>query len=267
MSYLLPVSVVAINDLIPFQGHSEKLTLVPLRKSSGDTTHDVLLECSPEQFLDVVYLFCEDVVVDFLHQRTDVLGCLRQDSLFSEVLDSFVPTSRLTVCLNDTLYLVTLGRIALAPLDLVYFLEVIADYLTLQQLAVCVRLGVVTTDMPLVIDEIDEFGVKEFCMDCGRCAKTCPGKAISSRGMEEADGVLRWKINAEECYRRWRSLGTDCAICIANCPFTYGIPQDLIESIKKSKEVRAEILKDFEEKYGIRPIIREDAEWLDRSGD
>ena len=126
----------------------------------------------------------------------------------------------------------------------------------------CVRLGVVTTDMPLVIDEIDEFGVKEFCMDCGRCAKTCPGKAISSREMEEADGILRWKINAEECYRRWRSLGTDCAICIANCPFTYGIPQDLIESIKKSKEVRVEILSDFEEKYGIRPIIREDAEWL-----
>ena len=50
--------------------------------------------------------------------------------------------------------------------------------------------------------------------------------------MVEEDGVLRWKINAEECYRRWRSLGTDCGLCIANCPFTYGISKDLISNIK-----------------------------------
>lgn len=126
----------------------------------------------------------------------------------------------------------------------------------------CVRLGVVTTDMPLVPDERKNFGVKEFCMDCGRCAKTCPGKAISSREMEEADGILRWKINAEECYKRWRSLGTDCAICIANCPFTYGIPEEMVSRIKISPEIRKKILAEFEEKYGIRPIIREDPQWL-----
>jgi len=128
----------------------------------------------------------------------------------------------------------------------------------------CIRLGVVTTDMPLVPDERKDFGVKEFCTDCGRCAKTCPGKAISSREMEEADGILRWKINAEECYKRWRSLGTDCAICIANCPFTYGIPEDMVSRIKTSPETRKKILEDFEEKYGIRPIIREDPQWLTR---
>lgn len=126
----------------------------------------------------------------------------------------------------------------------------------------CIRLGVVTTDMTLITDERQDFGVKEFCTDCGRCARTCPGKAISKTDMEEKDGVLRWKINAEECYRRWRCLGTDCAICIANCPFTYGIQKDLILNIKTSKETRDSILKEFEEKYGIRPIIREDVEWL-----
>ncbi|MBP1744214.1 MAG: 4Fe-4S ferredoxin [Firmicutes bacterium] len=126
----------------------------------------------------------------------------------------------------------------------------------------CVRLGVVTTDMPLLTDEAEEFGVREFCSDCGRCARTCPGKAISSREMEEYDGVLRWKINPEECYRRWRSLGTDCGICIANCPFTYGIAEELLSKIKFSPESRAEVLKSFEAKYGIRPIIREDPEWL-----
>ena len=126
----------------------------------------------------------------------------------------------------------------------------------------CIRLGVVTTDMPILPDVRKDFGVKEFCMDCGRCSKTCPGKAISSNEMEEKDGLLRWKINAEECYRRWRSLGTDCAVCIANCPFTYGISEDLVSNIKSSAETRKNILEDFEEKYGIRPIIREEPEWL-----
>lgn len=126
----------------------------------------------------------------------------------------------------------------------------------------CIRLGVVTTDMPLITDEPSDFGVKEFCMDCGRCALTCPGKAISKRDMEENDGMLRWKINAEECYRRWRSLGTDCAICIANCPFTYGISPEQLDGFKASPETRAEVLKSFEKEYGIRPIIREDADWL-----
>ena len=126
----------------------------------------------------------------------------------------------------------------------------------------CVRLGVVTTDMPLIADEKHDFGVKEFCSDCKRCSRTCPGKAISSGEMEEKDGITRWKINAEECYRRWRCLGTDCAICIANCPFTYGIENELISQIKTSPETRGKILKDFDDKYGIRPIVREDAEWL-----
>jgi reductive dehalogenase len=128
----------------------------------------------------------------------------------------------------------------------------------------CVRLGVVTTDMPLVPDQREDFGVKEFCTDCGRCARTCPGKAISKTEMEDHEGVLRWKINAEECYRRWRCLGTDCAICIANCPFTYGIQEELISKIKSSKETRENILREFEEKYNIRPIIREDIDWIDK---
>ncbi len=126
----------------------------------------------------------------------------------------------------------------------------------------CVRLGVVTTDIPLIVDELEEFGVKELCNDCGRCAKTCPGKAISKNEIEEIDGILRWKINAEECFRRWRSLGTDCGICIANCPFTYSISKEQLSEIKSSHEARQKILKDFNEKYGIRPIIREDADWI-----
>jgi ferredoxin len=74
------------------------------------------------------------------------------------------------------------------------------------------------TEMPMLLDTPEDFGVIEFCLDCG--------------------------------------------LCIANCPFTYGISEDLISNIKSSSETRGNILKDFEERYGIRPIIREEPEWL-----
>lgn len=124
-----------------------------------------------------------------------------------------------------------------------------------------IRLGIVTTDMPLNIDDPKELGIKEFCKSCGRCVKTCPGKAIPSGDEVEIEGIKRWKINAEECYRRWRSLGTDCGICLANCPFSDDIPRDKIEKIH-SEDVRKEILEDFEKKHGVRPYIREKPPWL-----
>jgi hypothetical protein len=41
-----------------------------------------------------------------------------------------------------------------------------------------VRLGVVTTDLPLLPDRKLLFGVTDFCGLCGNCAVCCPGKAI-----------------------------------------------------------------------------------------
>nr|WP_276576022.1 reductive dehalogenase domain-containing protein [Oceanirhabdus seepicola] len=119
-----------------------------------------------------------------------------------------------------------------------------------------VRLGIVTTDMPLIPDGKVDFGLQEFCDKCGLCAMTCPGKSISKGTKEMVDGVLRWKINMEECYRRWRSLGTDCGICLCNCPFSMGIEKNKIEEIKKNPEVIQEIINEYKEEYGVRPIIR-----------
>ncbi|QZY57254.1 4Fe-4S dicluster domain-containing protein [Crassaminicella profunda] len=124
-----------------------------------------------------------------------------------------------------------------------------------------VRLGVVTTDLPLICDERDEFGLEEFCSVCNRCVRTCPGKAIPSGEKKEIEGTKRWQIQSEECYRRWRALGTDCGICLANCPFSDEIPKELIENIGKPS-VREKILKEYNKKHGIRPIIREKPDWL-----
>ena len=85
-----------------------------------------------------------------------------------------------------------------------------------------VRLGVVTTDLPLTSDEAGfDASVLDFCQACKKCADTCPVRAIPSGDREEIDGALRWRIDQEVCYRYWCVTGTDCARCMALCPYSY----------------------------------------------
>jgi ferredoxin len=125
-----------------------------------------------------------------------------------------------------------------------------------------IRLGVVTTDIPLVPDTRDNFGMIDFCIECQRCSKTCPGRAIPSDGQKEIDGVLRWKITPEECYKRWRLMGSDCGVCLASCPFSAEVQRELVEKMKYSPEARQEILEHFNKKHGIRPYIKDAPDWM-----
>lgn len=125
-----------------------------------------------------------------------------------------------------------------------------------------VRLGVVTTNIPLMTDAPIDFGLTTFCTECGICSRTCPGKAISKEDPKDYEGVQGFKINHEECYRRWRSIGTDCGICIANCPFSDYVDLSLIDKMKDDAKVREKIIKDFKEKYPIRPYLRGNPDWM-----
>ena len=89
-----------------------------------------------------------------------------------------------------------------------------------------VRLCKVFTDLPLECDSYYPFGVVEFCKSCKVCAKNCPSQAISHGDMttegpniSSHSGVLRWYINAEKCYRYWKTRRVDCIQCIRICPF------------------------------------------------
>jgi reductive dehalogenase len=85
-----------------------------------------------------------------------------------------------------------------------------------------VRLGVVTTDLPLIPDgRSDDAPVLDFCRVCKKCADTCPVRAIPTGDREEIDGALRWRINHELCFRYWNATGTDCGRCMALCPYSY----------------------------------------------
>ncbi|MBD3166751.1 4Fe-4S dicluster domain-containing protein [bacterium] len=84
-----------------------------------------------------------------------------------------------------------------------------------------VRIGAVTTDLPLPQSEPVDLGVQHFCAICGKCATNCPSRALSLGEKENVRGVKKWPTNVERCYRYWRSVGTDCGICMAVCPFSH----------------------------------------------
>ncbi|WP_160719601.1 4Fe-4S dicluster domain-containing protein [Isachenkonia alkalipeptolytica] len=125
-----------------------------------------------------------------------------------------------------------------------------------------VRLGVVTTDLPLVADNKESFGIPEFCRLCKRCAQSCPGKAIPSGEQTLIDGEPRWRISDTACYQRWRMLGTDCGICVASCPFSIGLDQESVRKMGDSPEVMRQLLRDFNQKHPLRPVNRDPVKWF-----
>jgi len=85
-----------------------------------------------------------------------------------------------------------------------------------------VRVNVVTTDIPLLIDKRQYRGYMiDFCRYCKKCAAVCPGRAISEEDREIHNGAFGWKINHEKCFNLWCKTGTDCGRCMAMCPFSH----------------------------------------------
>ena len=83
-----------------------------------------------------------------------------------------------------------------------------------------VRLGAVTTNMPLIPDKPVSFGVIDFCESCRKCAENCPSGAIAKGDKKYVRGVEKWTVNQEACYTYWRKTGTDCAVCVNVCPYS-----------------------------------------------
>lgn len=83
-----------------------------------------------------------------------------------------------------------------------------------------VRTAVVTTDLDLIEDKPVNFGVQHFCEICKKCAENCPSQSIESGDKIEIRGTTKWQSKMEGCYQYWRSMGTDCAICLAVCPYS-----------------------------------------------
>ena len=93
-----------------------------------------------------------------------------------------------------------------------------------------VRLGVVTTDLPLIPDgRTGDMSILDFCRICEKCHECCPPKAIPKGDRVEIDGAVRWRINFAMCFRYWSAVGTDCARCMSVCPYSH--PDNLMHNL------------------------------------
>jgi ferredoxin len=126
-----------------------------------------------------------------------------------------------------------------------------------------VRIGVVTTDMPLALTEYGpDPTVEEFCRLCEKCAKVCPSQAIPY-----GDRGSRWKIDSESCFTYWCESGTDCGRCVITCPYAHpdtGVHRLVRAAIRRSPLLRrlATPLDDLA--YGTRPRPHPVPEWMER---
>jgi hypothetical protein len=64
-------------------------------------------------------------------------------------------------------------------------------YLLTKKLGPRVRLGAVTTTLPLVPDRPVDIGVADFCRICKKCATCCPSASIPTGELEVVNGIRR----------------------------------------------------------------------------
>ena len=79
------------------------------------------------------------------------------------------------------------------------------------------------TDLPLVADEPLDIGVEDFCKVCKKCATTCPTNSITHADKVVHNGVEKYKINWETCYKLRPyvvQFWGNCLTCVAACPYT-----------------------------------------------
>jgi reductive dehalogenase len=81
----------------------------------------------------------------------------------------------------------------------------------------------IMTDLPLLPGEPIDIGVEDFCKVCRKCATTCPTNSITFDDKVVENGVEKYKINWETCYKL-RGFVVEhwsvCLTCAVVCPFT-----------------------------------------------
>ena len=133
-----------------------------------------------------------------------------------------------------------------------------------------VRIGVVTTDIPLIPGKREyDYSVIDFCEMCKKCANVCPSSAISKQPRREINGVLRWQINQEACFTYWCRIGTDCGRCVVVCPYAHPatfLHNMVRKGIRYSRNFARFALWMDDFFYGPKPKPKPAAKWLPKSG-
>ena len=132
-----------------------------------------------------------------------------------------------------------------------------------------VRVGVVTTDLPLVADKrTPDATTIDFCTICKKCAENCPSKSIPFDEREKVDGAWRWRIDPGTCFAYWNVIGTDCGRCMTVCPYAHpnNIAHNLVRwGISHSGFFRRIALWMDDLFYGRKPAPRAAPAWTNIS--
>jgi len=137
-------------------------------------------------------------------------------------------------------------------------------YLMAKDFGPRVRLGAVTTDLPLIPDNPVDIGVEDFCRICKKCARCCPSNSIPLDDQEAVNGTRRWKLNAETCFDYWGKVGTDCNICMRVCPWSHAntLPHKLIRALITRNRYSRKLFNLMDEIfYGKKPKPKSAPEW------
>jgi len=128
-----------------------------------------------------------------------------------------------------------------------------------------VRIAVITTDIPLVLDKrAFDPTVIYFCDNCKKCAINCPANAISHDDRKNINGVKRWQINQERCFEFWTKSGTDCGRCLSVCPYSH--PNNFLHNIIrfgiKNSSIFSRLALFLDDViYEKKPAVKTPADW------
>ena len=84
------------------------------------------------------------------------------------------------------------------------------------------RLGTVTTNLPLATDKPVDLGVPALCEVCEKCATNCPSRSIPAGEKQVVRGVEKWQMDPESCLKYWYAnpeVWNNCSNCITVCPW------------------------------------------------
>jgi epoxyqueuosine reductase QueG len=127
-----------------------------------------------------------------------------------------------------------------------------------------VRLAVVTTNLPLVTDKKNSFGLKEFCIICRQCAKACPASAIPEKNYSKINGIEGWQINQEKCFEEWLVQGTDCGVCLNACPFFHNKTYEMSKILKQPLKEQVKFIAFHEEQIKKGNFFKAMPSWFNK---
>jgi reductive dehalogenase len=129
-----------------------------------------------------------------------------------------------------------------------------------------VRIGVVSTTLELPVNKkpIDS-SVLHFCEICKKCAANCPSQSVPFHAITKINNPERWTINQETCFTYWCKVGTDCARCVAVCPYSHpdNFIHNMIRWMIKRNPINRWIALNFDDCfYGKKPKAAKLRDWM-----